>query len=176
MSAKSAPSAARRTKKPPPTQPGRPPPTPIQERADYALTLLDVEEVEPYVTRQRMISKRFGVAMSTAADDIKRAQVMQAERYAALRPYYGGMVLQSLERIARKAEATDKLGVARATWVDIAKTCGLLLEQSDEAAARKMSDAALEAAIAAEAAVRLERMSEPEIADLLRRKQEEPTS
>jgi len=73
--------------------------------------------------------------------------------------------------LARDCHARGERSVASVTWFRLGRLSGLT-DESEESQAKKLSDAGLAAAIAAEVALRLERMSLEEIEALVARKKE----
>jgi hypothetical protein len=143
---------------------------PVSERVAYALSLVDAPEVKPYRDRQAAIAKRFRVSMSTAAEDIKRAAAIIDQRIRDIAPHAAGLAWAGMERVTLKAEKAGKFEVALTGWWRIWQIASGSTEESQ---ARKLTDAALDAAIRQAAAAHVERMTPTELEDLLRRKQED---
>jgi hypothetical protein len=142
-------------------------------RLDRALYLLtprrDGDKVIPgcsYVEAQEALAREFGIHKSTAADDLRRAYDVVRDRIAATD--YPSVIRSEMETIARGAAANGDNATASITWYRLGRFAGM--EESEDSLVKKLSDAALEAAIKQAVAEKIEGMSEAEFADLQQRR------
>jgi hypothetical protein len=146
-------------------------------RLEYALGLVAPEKGvgERYERAVRMVMQKFGIGRTAASEDISRAYEEVAWRVNRMLPTLPGRIRAALERLAHTCEAsgnpTDR-ATASITLFRLGKLSGMS-EASDETLAGRLSDAALDAAIRSELAVRVQRMSCEELEELLARKRTE---
>lgn len=120
-----------------------------------------------YVEAQEALCKEFGIAMSTAATDLKKAYAVIKDRLEAMD--LGSTIKTEMESIAREARAKGDNHGASLTWFRLGKLAGLG-EDNEDSLVKKLGDAALDAAINQAVAARIEAMSEAEFADLQARR------
>lgn len=101
-----------------------------------------------------------------SADDLRRAYDVVRERIAATD--YPTIIRNEMEAIARTAAADGDKATASITWYRLGRFAGM--EESEDSLVKKLSDAALEAAIKQAAAATVEGMSEAEFEDLKQRR------
>lgn len=143
---------------------------PAPHRLTRALQLLTPSEGQPgkaYAEAQHALVREFGIAMSTAAEDLRRAyEVIRARLQATDLP---SVIRTEMEALARDAHANGDRGVASVTWFRLGRLSGMT-DESESSLVQKLSDAALDAAIGQAVAERIERMDESQLEELLRRK------
>lgn len=137
------------------------------ERALYWLTPRRGKPGLCYVdTRDKLVAE-FGCSAATAELDLKRAYEVIKSRLAATD--LPSVIRTEMEALARAAADRGDRAVASVTWFRLGRLSGLT-DESDETQARKLSDQALDAAIRASLAMRVESMSTEELEDVLRRR------
>lgn len=109
----------------------------------------------------------------TAVGVLKAAKAKNAELINALMPTLGQNTIADLREIQQEARRIGDLGTAGRIGIALGRFCGLDGPQSNpEAQVRQLSDAALEAALEASIARKLESMPDDQLSDLMKRREQ----
>mgnify|MGYP000104858560 CR=1 FL=1 len=119
------------------------------------------------------LCKQFRIDTPNATLALKGAKDIIAERINTLAPTLGQNVISDLQETVREAKKVGDLGTAGRCLIALGRFAGLDQPKPDpQAQVRQLSDAALEASIAAAVARKLEYMPQDQFEDLMRRREE----
>lgn len=114
----------------------------------------------------------YNLSESIAFRILKAAKDANAEMINAMMPTLGANTIADLREIQQEARRSGDLGTAGRIGIALGRFCGLDGPQANpEQQVRQLSDAALEAALEASIARKLETMPEDAFADMVRRRE-----
>ena len=120
----------------------------------------------------RYLRHAYAMTESDAVEVLRKAKLVNAERVTALMPTLPMNVISELQENVAEARRSGDLATAGRCLIALGRFCGLDGPQANpEQQVRQLSDAALEAALEASIARKLELMSDDAFDDLRRRRE-----
>lgn len=144
----------------------------LPQRLAFALSLVSpaTGAAKRWTEARDLIMERWGIGERQAALDIRRAYLAIQERVNADMPTLAARVRDRLEAVALAAEEHGDWAAAAGALHKLGKLSGMEEGASEDSLVKKLSDAALEAAIRQAVAERVERLSDAEFEDLAKRR------